>query len=216
MVPQQLQQDYYTVPASQSHLEQIISPENQFQFSGNFFNPEEIFQLDHPVKTHQLDRNSDNCNFPKSPQTVLDLESGSIHQNYAMKQEYCEIREINRYDMSDDNHSLTSGSSAFDETLYYNMDALNCNSSYTQTAIQGTTEINNNFYYADASFDGQFTSNNNTILCNKNTNNYTSELINCNNQNNSYTNSYPAQEYSANFENGYYEGTFYNYEQCAF
>ena len=207
---------YYVDP--QPHLEQVLPAEHHLQFSGNFFNPEEIFQLDHPIKAHQLNGSSENCSiFSKSPQTVLDLESGSIHQNYALKQEFIEINEINRYEMSDDNQSLTSGSSVFDEAFYYNMDTVTCNNSYTPAFVPGTTETSNNFYYADASFNGQFPSNNNSILCNKNTNNYT---VNCNNQNNNYINNYSAenhaQEYPVNFENGYYEGNFYNYEQCAF
>lgn len=85
---------------------------NQNSTYNDFLQPEEIFQLDQPIRTNY---NSDSIQ-SKSPSTLLDLESGTIHKNNFDNTNICYNSESYKYESScDDTNSLTSGSSLFDD-----------------------------------------------------------------------------------------------------
>ncbi|KAF5307854.1 hypothetical protein FQR65_LT06586 [Abscondita terminalis] len=65
-------------------LEGMVNVNNQYDFaniSGDLFQPEEIFQLDQPIRTEFPQQNSTDS-FSRSPSTLLDLGSGTIHKEF--------------------------------------------------------------------------------------------------------------------------------------
>lgn len=57
---------------------------DQYDFiSGDLFQPEEIFQLDQPIKTDLVGQQAD---INRSPSTLLDLGSGTIHREFKNEQ----------------------------------------------------------------------------------------------------------------------------------
>lgn len=97
---------------------------NQNSGFNEFLQPEEIFQLDQPIRS--------NYNFEsKSPSTLLDLESGTIHKNNLDNANIWYNSESYKYESScDDTNSLTSGSSLFDD--FYQTNQLQQNSYQSQ------------------------------------------------------------------------------------
>lgn len=85
---------------------------NQNSAYNEFLQPEEIFQLDQPIRpNYNFDSNQS-----KSPSTLLDLESGTIHKNNLDNTNIWYNSESYKYESScDDTNSLTSGSSLFDD-----------------------------------------------------------------------------------------------------
>lgn len=86
--------------------------------SQTYFDPNEIFQLNNPIKNSSVfGQTSPQTIKSVSPQTVLDLESGTIHHqtsNAIHNQRTYEYK----YDSCDDSASLISSSSIFDDGYY--------------------------------------------------------------------------------------------------
>ncbi|KAK4880671.1 hypothetical protein RN001_008817 [Aquatica leii] len=64
-------------------LDGITNINNQYDFanlSGDLFQPEEIFQLDQPLRTDYAQQSS--TDLSRSPSTLLDLGSGTIHKEF--------------------------------------------------------------------------------------------------------------------------------------
>lgn len=222
----------YTTPTQISTVQQ-----QQHQYSpefstNNYFNPEEIFQLDQPIKpyNHHFTNMDTGSNFSKSPPTVLDLESGTIHKNYIVKNEFCDpnanANELVRYEM-DDTMSLTSGSSAslFDDGFYYT------DNTYNNYPVYGHGENNNinnninNYQNTNQAFFPEETST--FVLNDYPSDNNKGFSINFSPDNNFYGETTPLQEQPQSFNNNnslnnysYYDGNnFYattQQEQCAF
>lgn len=101
-------------------------------FATNNFHPEEIFQLDQPIRTNYnpyastFNANSDNyitsnlsttTTTSRSPSMLLDLESGTIQENYSNILNKAWTADI-KYESCDDTSSLTSTSSLFEEAFF--------------------------------------------------------------------------------------------------
>lgn len=105
----------------------------QQQHQPNFFDPTELYQMksSHPtteVKIKITGLSSADANLSKSPPTLLDLESGTIHSRQC---DTCELpfsggeslansanMTVYKYESSDDSASLVSSSSVFDDGYY--------------------------------------------------------------------------------------------------
>ncbi len=94
--------------------------------AGDYFHPEEIFQLDQPIRSTYNSYSPHMINEPtlisnsRSPSasTLLDMESGTIQKNNnsnLMNKAW--INDV-KYESCDDTSSLTSTSSQFDEAYY--------------------------------------------------------------------------------------------------
>ncbi|XP_058819960.1 transcription factor glial cells missing-like [Topomyia yanbarensis] len=118
-----------TVPTNQpTQIPQTIQDYNQSYYYDNssFIHPEEIFQLDQPIRpTNKYPSNSNTSihTLGSSPPTVLDMESGNIYKNTLANSEYgCRYFDCVKYETNStdtDTASLTSGSSVFDDFSYY-------------------------------------------------------------------------------------------------
>ena len=216
----------YTTPTQIPTVQQQQQQYSPEFTNNNYFNPEEIFQLDQPIKpyNHHFTNMDTGSNFPKSPPTVLDLESGTIHKNYIVKNEFCDVNELVRYEM-DDTMSLTSGSSAslFDDGFYYTDSG-----AYNNYPVYGHGHNNNNINNYQNTNQTFFPEETSTFV---NLNDYPSDnnkgfSINFSSDNNFYGET-PSQEQPQHFNNNnslnnysYYDGNnFYattQQEQCAF
>lgn len=95
------------------------------QPSGDYFHPEEIFQLDQPIRSTYNSYSPHMINEPtiisnsRSPSTstLLDMESGTIQKNNSNLMNKAWINDV-KYESCDDTSSLTSTSSQFDEAYY--------------------------------------------------------------------------------------------------
>lgn len=97
-----------SLDGSSQHYQQNF---NQYSTYNDFLQPEEIFQLDQPIRSSYSDSIQS-----KSPSTLLDLESGTIHKNNLDNTNIWHNSENYKYESScDDTNSLTSGSSMFDD-----------------------------------------------------------------------------------------------------
>lgn len=105
--------------------------------SGDYFHPEEIFQLDQPIRCASYNSYSPHTiNEPtllansRSPSasTLLDMESGTIQKNNSNLMNKAWINDV-KYESCDDTSSLTSTSSQFDEA-YYTFQSNNNNNNY--------------------------------------------------------------------------------------
>ncbi|KAJ6649254.1 Transcription factor glial cells missing [Pseudolycoriella hygida] len=93
--------------------------------SGDYFHPEEIFQLDQPIRSAYNSYSPHMMNEPtltsnsRSPSasTLLDMESGTIQKNNSNLMNKAWINDV-KYESCDDTSSLTSTSSQFDEAYY--------------------------------------------------------------------------------------------------
>lgn len=93
--------------------------------SGDYFHPEEIFQLDQPIRSAYNSYSPHMNNEPtfisnsRSPSasTLLDMESGTIQKNNSNLMNKAWINDV-KYESCDDTSSLTSTSSQFDEAYY--------------------------------------------------------------------------------------------------
>lgn len=93
--------------------------------NNEFFQPEEIFMIDQPIRTTYSTDMSPSSSSGRSP-TLLDLESGTIHRNNSGYQQQASNSSAIKswtpidikYESCDDTSSLTSTSSQFDEAYY--------------------------------------------------------------------------------------------------
>lgn len=93
--------------------------------NNEFFQPEEIFMIDQPIRTAYSTDMSPSSSSGRSP-TLLDLESGTIQRNNSgYQQQTSNSATIKswtpvdiKYESCDDTSSLTSTSSQFDEAYY--------------------------------------------------------------------------------------------------
>lgn len=122
--------NYVTTPTNPStHAHQPTADYNQTYYYDNasFIHPEEIFQLDQPIRPINKYPSSSTTSLHtlgSSPPTVLDMESGNIYKNtpnnagsYGVRYFDCIKYETSSNDT--DTASLTSGSSVFDDFSYY-------------------------------------------------------------------------------------------------
>ncbi|XP_055641282.1 transcription factor glial cells missing-like [Toxorhynchites rutilus septentrionalis] len=122
---------YSAAPASQTssaHAHQSAFDYNQSYYYDNssFIHPEEIFQLDQPIRPINKYPSSSNGSLHtlgSTPPTVMDMESGNIYKNAVASPDYG-VRYLDciKYESSStdtDTASLTSGSSVFDDFSYY-------------------------------------------------------------------------------------------------
>lgn len=103
------------------------SSASYLQPSGDYFHPEEIFQLDQPIRSTYNSYSPHTINEPtimtnsRSPSstssTLLDMESGTIQKNNSNLMNKAWINDV-KYESCDDTSSLTSTSSQFDEAYY--------------------------------------------------------------------------------------------------
>lgn len=112
---------------------QSVSSTHNNIFATNNFHPEEIFQLDQPIRSNynpyssNFTLNSDNniasnlstttTTISRSPSMLLDLESGTIQENYSNVLNKAWTADI-KYESCDDTSSLTSTSSLFEEAFF--------------------------------------------------------------------------------------------------
>ncbi|CRK91316.1 CLUMA_CG004990, isoform A [Clunio marinus] len=129
-------QQQYVIEYHRSNYQEQYSPNQSISpnfCSNEFINPEEIFQLDQPIKqySNHLDQT-----YSKSPSTVLDLD-----RNYLVKNEISAFNFPDGYER-DETMSLTSASSAslFDDGYHY------VDNNYSQSNYV-SQEYNNNDYY---------------------------------------------------------------------
>lgn len=128
--------------ASQNYSEHSLA-------NNNYFNGDEVFPLDQPIRTNSIDNSLYTA---KSPSTVLDLESGTIHKNHGTAHSMVmngtwEQNDYNnnysvKYESSDDTVSLTSTTSSgvYDEAFYsYQNNNIN---TYNQTAALESYQSN--------------------------------------------------------------------------
>ncbi|XP_062551317.1 transcription factor glial cells missing-like [Armigeres subalbatus] len=121
--------NYSSTPSSQStHVHQSTQDYNQTYYYDNasFIHPEEIFQLDQPIRPINKYPSSSTTSLHSigsSPPTVLDMESGNIYKNSFSSSNYgTRYFDCIKYETSSndtDTASLTSGSSVFDDFSYY-------------------------------------------------------------------------------------------------
>lgn len=117
--------------------------------SGDYFHPEEIFQLDQPIRStynsyspHNMINEPTLISNSRSPSTstLLDMESGTIQKNNSNIMNKAWINDV-KYESCDDTSSLTSTSSQFDEA-YYTFQTNNNN--YLDSNQYGNSEYNMN------------------------------------------------------------------------
>lgn len=144
-----------------------------------FFDPNDIFQMNQPLKPPadscggvKMETNANlamtDLNLSKSPQTVLDLESGTIHNRQCDTCETYDVKDRDlitcvgyKYESSDDSASLVSSSSVFDDGYYsipmhneYNFETYveqSSNGTYHQPVIS-EKEQNINFFHSSPSY----------------------------------------------------------------
>jgi hypothetical protein len=218
-----LQVDSY-IPSSKSDIFESPYISSNLSYSSqqsldvktnNYFHPEEIFQLDQPIKT---EANINNYNYStqhtgqsKSPSTVLDLESGSIHMNYVLRNEYYDPLKAEKYEMSDDNLSLMSGSSvSVNEENFYYLDSQNNNGYNNVNFSNEVSSANNyNFYLEDTTP--------NTYNSNYSTDSAFNKVLNSNNNylSDNYVYGYSNDHHDNidTFQETYYDGNFYSAQQ---
>ncbi|XP_055544453.1 transcription factor glial cells missing-like [Wyeomyia smithii] len=126
--------NHYGVGLAPTNHSSHVHPTNQeynysyYYDNSSFIHPEEIFQLDQPIRPinkHPSCSNTSLHTLGVSPPTVLDMESGNIYKNnsltspndYGSRYLDCIKYETNSTDT--DTASLTSGSSMFDDFSYY-------------------------------------------------------------------------------------------------
>ncbi|XP_055594441.1 transcription factor glial cells missing-like [Uranotaenia lowii] len=111
-----------TTPTTQDYNQSSYYYENS-----NFIHPEEIFQLDQPIRPINKYPNGSSTtslhSLGSSPPTVMDMESGNIYKNPLISPSYnSRFFDCVKYETSStdtDTASLTSGSSVFDDFSYY-------------------------------------------------------------------------------------------------
>ncbi|XP_019543299.3 transcription factor glial cells missing [Aedes albopictus] len=139
--------DYATNPGNQSNAHQSTQDFNQTYYYDNasFIHPEEIFQLDQPIRPINKYPSSSTTSLHtlgSSPPTVLDMESGNIYKNTLTNASYgVRYFDCIKYETSSndtDTASLTSGSSVFDDFSYYSSPQIDYNN------VSAATNNNNN------------------------------------------------------------------------
>lgn len=113
----------------------------------NFFDPNDIFQLNTAKSNNNFTANS----LSKSPQTVLDMESGVIQPHYVTALDIGGM--TTRYDSCDDAASLSS-SSIFDDGCY-SVQPWEQDYTYEQTPPP-CTDFGLNYYTAAPTYEPEF------------------------------------------------------------
>lgn len=123
-MPNNQQLDNYSTTSSSCSPS---SSSSYLQPSGDYFHPEEIFQLDQPIRSaynsyspHMMHEPTliSNSRSPSSTSTLLDMESGTIQKNNSNLMNKAWQNDV-KYESCDDTSSLTSStSSQFDEAYY--------------------------------------------------------------------------------------------------
>lgn len=146
--------NYVTTPTNPStHAHQPTADYNQTYYYDNasFIHPEEIFQLDQPIRPINKYPGSSTTSLHtlgSSPPTVLDMESGNIYKNtpnnasYGVRYFDCIKYETSSNDT--DTASLTSGSSVFDDFSYYSSPQIDYHSVNTVTSNNNNNNNNCN------------------------------------------------------------------------
>lgn len=128
---------------------------------GDHFHPEEIFQLDQPIRPNHnnpISNPTGNNLMPslatsRSPSTLLDLESGTIQKNHSNSLNKLLISDI-KYESCDDTSSLTSTSSIFEESFYMHQPYYNADeNSYHFGAYEMGKDTNGSIYIQNQFFD---------------------------------------------------------------
>ncbi|XP_053691807.1 transcription factor glial cells missing-like [Sabethes cyaneus] len=131
--------------APTSHSSNVHSSNQDYNYSyyydsSSFIHPEEIFQLDQPIRPINKQPSCSSTSLHSlgvSPPTVLDMESGNIYKNnnltspndYGSRYLDCIKYETNSTDT--DTASLTSGSSMFDDFSYYSSPQVDYHGAHT-------------------------------------------------------------------------------------
>ncbi|KAL3281811.1 hypothetical protein HHI36_005011 [Cryptolaemus montrouzieri] len=149
----QIPNSYWTQePAyAQSYPTEINTNVNQqydlANISTDLFQPEEIFQLDHPIKTDYSNQQTD---LSRSPSTLLDLGSGTIHREYKTENFHREYKSEDFWGQNMSNlvseDSNNSSNSRFDQSQSPNTQ-LNLNNNLMVPLV------NQNYYMEGAKFD---------------------------------------------------------------
>ncbi|XP_058454906.1 transcription factor glial cells missing-like [Malaya genurostris] len=145
-----------TSPSQSTQIQHSAQDYNQSYYYDNssFIHPEEIFQLDQPIRPINKYPSSSNTSLHtlgSSPPTVLDMESGNIYKNTLANSEYgCRYFDCVKYETNStdtDTASLTSGSSVFDDFSYYSSPQIdyhgvNTNSNNNNATLPDMNKIN--------------------------------------------------------------------------
>lgn len=131
--------EQYWTQESASNVQQFQHDLNlngqQYDFNGistDLFQPEEIFQLDQPIKPDYVQIQND---IARSPPTLLDLGSGTIHREYK-SEEYWQQQNLTNL-VNDDNSNNSSSS-----RLYFNSSPDNSQISLNNSPALSQTDIN--------------------------------------------------------------------------
>lgn len=124
----QLESYWTQEPAhAQSYPNELSGNVNtQFDFSNistDLFQPEEIFQLDQPIKSDYVNNNNQNQNdVARSPPTLLDLGSGTIHREFKTEDYWHQsLSTIINDDSNNSNNSRFNFNSSPDNSQLSNM-----------------------------------------------------------------------------------------------
>ena len=105
--------------------------------NSSFIHPEEIFQLDQPIKPNHKKNAINSDNFTVLPQssTVLDLESGNIYRNIYTDHHSEKCNNFTKYESGDETASLNSNSSVFEDLRGTHQPCININNNMYDCSV---------------------------------------------------------------------------------